>query len=76
MFQPVDGMCMLGVSVSQSLLAVKQEGKVQKHPIPKRRRGWRVVRVSVPCAYQMGDRLVVHPTIYEQMKRELAGGKS
>lgn len=43
---------------------------VERNPIPKRRRNWRVVRKTItePVAYKMGETLIVHPTIFDKLK--------
>lgn len=44
---------------------------VERNPIPKRRRNWRVVRKTTtePVSYMMDGTLIVHPTIFEKLKQ-------
>lgn len=49
---------------------VRDEWRVEAHPIPKRRRRWRVVKhhIDRPGAYRAGNTLFVHPDLMEQLK--------
>jgi hypothetical protein len=62
-----------GVRVVKSLLAetVTVRHKVVRHPILKRRRNWRVVRIEEhkPAAYMIGGHtLVIHPLLMCELK--------
>lgn len=52
-----------GMRIVPHPLAVKIAHEVQPHPIKKRRRGWRVVRVESPSCLQMGGTLFMHPDL-------------
>lgn len=61
-----------GVRVQVSPHAVKIEYRVEPWPTKKRRRNWTVRKHSVPCAFRLYDgTLVVHPTIYAQLKMQV-----
>lgn len=60
------------VVVSQMAETQKVWHTVERNPIRKRRKQWRVQRHERrdPCAYKLGDHtLVVHPVIAEQLAR-------
>ena len=63
---------MFGLDIVSHPLAreVRDEWKVEAHPIRKHRRNWQVVKhhVDRPCAVQVGNTIYAHPTIVEQMK--------
>lgn len=64
-----------GIRVYSSPLAehVSHHWEVKKHPIKKRRRSWRPVRIEVrkPVAHQTPMVIFMHPTLLAQLKREL-----
>lgn len=64
-----------GIPVFSHPLAehVSRHWEVKKHPIKKRRRSWRPVRIEVrkPVAYQTPMGIFMHPTLLAQLKREL-----
>lgn len=69
----------LGVKIISSPLAerVIVAWHVVRHPIKKRRRNWRVLRVEsrMPVSYLLEDGTVVaHPTIYEAIKAKYGKG--
>ena len=49
---------------------VRDEWRVERHPIPKRRRRWRVVkhRIDRPGAYQIGNTIYMHPDLVEKLR--------
>lgn len=67
-----------GMRVVSHPLAVIQEvhWEVQRHAIKKRRRSWHPVKVTTekPSCFQYGNTFYVHPTLYEQLKAEIARG--
>lgn len=64
-----------GIPIFTNPLAVQVTSywEVQKHPTRKRRKCWKSVRVEVrnPCAYQTPMGIVMHPTLYAKLKREV-----
>lgn len=50
---------------------VRDEWRVEKNPIQKRRRGWRVVkhRIDRPGAYQIGNVIYMHPDLFSELQR-------
>ena len=60
------------VIVSEQALRYERVAEVQRVPIPKRRKRWRVVFVGryIPGAYQSPHGLIVHPTIYEALRAQ------
>lgn len=63
---------MFGVRVVAHPLAreVRDEWKVERHPIPKKRRQWRVVKhhIDRPGAYQIGNTIYMHPDLVAKLK--------
>lgn len=61
----------MGLNVFKSELAVQITTihEVVRVAIPKRRKRWRVVKVTrqVPCAIQTHDAVYVHPSIYDAL---------
>lgn len=51
---------------------VRDEWKVESHPIKKRRRNWRVVKrhIDRPGAYRVGNTIYLHPDLFEAMKQK------
>lgn len=64
---------LLGMRVVSSLLArdVRDEFRVERNPIKKRRRGWLVVkhRIDRPGCYRVGDTLYMHPDLIARLQR-------
>jgi len=70
------GFC-IGMRVITNPLAVIREkhADVVRTPVRKRRRNWlvRITWTETPAAYKLGAAtLVVHPSIYEKMKKEFS----
>lgn len=61
-------MTLYGMPVSVSPYAVSRKAQVERLPIRKRRKGYRVVFVETPCAYVMAGRYVMHPDIYAKLR--------
>lgn len=58
-----------GIKIQVSPYAVRIEYTVKPWPIKKRRRGWYVVKETVPCAYMIGGHtMVVHPEHAVQLR--------
>jgi hypothetical protein len=57
-----------GMKIVCHPLAVEIRHEVQRHPIKKRRRNWRVVKVQRPGCYQAGNTFYMHPEIYAKLK--------
>jgi len=57
------------IMVNELAREVRDEFKVERNPIPKRRRGWRVVKhhIDRPGCYQMGGTFVMHPEVYQRL---------
>ena len=70
---PYLGEIMFGLKIVPHTLAreVRDEWRVEKHPIPKRRRKWRVVKhhIDRPGCFQMGDTLYMHPDLIAKLPR-------
>ena len=68
---------LFGISIVPHTLACSQrtERVVEKWPIAKRRRGWRVVArvVTTPGAMRVGNTLCVHPEVLGKMREVLEG---
>jgi hypothetical protein len=62
-----------GIRIVPNKLAldVRFEWKVERHPTPKKRRQWRVVkhRIELPGCYQVGDMFYVHPELIERLRK-------
>jgi len=62
-----------GIAIQSSPFAETPKYRIAKHPIRKRRRGWRVERYMVPAAWQMQDPwtgrdvIVMHPTLLAKL---------
>jgi hypothetical protein len=56
-----------GMSIVPHRLAleIRDEWRVERHPIKKKRRNWRVVkhRINRPCAIQCGSVIYMHPDL-------------
>lgn len=63
---------MHGLNIVPHTLAreVRDEWKVERHTIPKRRRQWHVVkhRIDRPGAYQIGNTIYMHPELVEKLR--------
>lgn len=57
-----------GLQILVNDLAVQYRWIVQRHPIRKRRRNWRTVRLTEPGCLKMGNTLVMHPAVYAKLK--------
>jgi hypothetical protein len=69
----LEGLYMLaGMRVVPHPLAreVRDEWKVERHPTPKKRRQWRVVKhhIDRPGCYQVGDTFYMHPELMEKLR--------
>jgi hypothetical protein len=64
-----------GVRIHTSQHAVKltYRWEVHRHPIAKRRRGWRVVRVEerTPCVFKTPSGLFMHPVLFAKLKQAM-----
>lgn len=64
-------MYLYGMKVVSTPLAreVRDEWRVERHPLPKRRRQWRVVKhhIDKPGCYRVGDTFYMHPDIVAQL---------
>ena len=49
---------------------VRDEWKVERNPIPKRRRQWRVVKhhIDRPGCYKVCDTFYMHPELIEKLR--------
>lgn len=61
-----------GMNIVPHSLAVDQRMEVQRHPIKKRRRNWRVVRVERPGCWQIGNTFYMHPELVQKLKEHSA----
>lgn len=63
---------MFGLKIVAHPLAreVRDEWRVEAHPIRKRRRNWRVVKhhIDRPGAYQIGNTIYMHPDLVAKLK--------
>lgn len=57
-----------GMNVVPHPLAIQVVHKVQRHPIRKRRRNWRVVREEQPGCWVSGTTFFMHPVLVERLK--------
>ena len=57
-----------GHPIVSSPLAVSPKWVVEKMPIRKRRRNWRVAKIEIPACYRMGNTLVMHPALIAQLR--------
>lgn len=68
----MNGIGMLGVKIVAHALAreVSDEWHIERHPIKKRRKNWRVVKhhIDRPGAYQVGDVIYMHPDLVAQLR--------
>jgi hypothetical protein len=62
-----------GMNVVVTPLAVDRRMEVQRHPIQKRRRGWRVVAVERPGCWQAGRTFFMHPELAQKLKEHCNG---
>jgi hypothetical protein len=66
-------MMLAGVKIVPHQLArdVRTEFKVQRMPIQKKRKAWRVVRVDInrPGVYVIGDTIFMHPDLVAKLPR-------
>lgn len=63
-------MSLYGMNVVSQPLAVDRRMEVQRHPIKKRRRQWRVVRVERPGCWQIGNTFYMHPELIEKLRAQ------
>lgn len=65
-FPPLNGMNIVSHPLARE---VRDEWRVERHPIPKHRRGWRVVkhRIDRPGAYMVGTTIYMHPELVAQL---------
>lgn len=64
-----------GIPVRISPFAVAVRWEIQRHPIRKRRRNWRPMRVERPSVYIAIGTLFVHPELFDKLEREHAWDK-
>lgn len=57
-----------GVRVFESDFATGIKFVVEKHPIKKRRRNWRIVRKQVPACWQMSGDFYMHPVLFAKLR--------
>lgn len=57
-----------GVRVFESDFAITIKWMIEKHPIKKRRRNWRIVRKEVPGCWQMGGDFYMHPVLFSKLR--------
>ena len=60
-------MLLHGLNIIAHPLATQIAYVVQRHPIRKRRRNWRVVRVEQPGCWQMGNTFYMHPVLVQRL---------
>lgn len=65
---PPGGQLFGGVRVFESSFATSIKWVIEKHPIKKKRRGWRVVRKTVPGCWKVGDDLYMHPVLLAKLR--------
>ena len=69
---------LLGMRVFTSILAVQRTKRTEvvAMPIRKRRRNWsvRIHCEEVPAVFQIGNVLVMHPSIYIKIQKEFPSG--
>lgn len=53
---------------------VRDEWKAERHPTPKKRRRWRVVKhhIDRPGCYRIGDTLYMHPELFAKLSAAAA----
>lgn len=53
---------------------IRTEWKVERNPIKKKRKGWRVVKQHIdrPGCYQIGNTLYMHPELFEKLRDSIA----
>jgi hypothetical protein len=63
------GLCGLDIYANDLCAHTRVTWSVERHPLPKHRRQWRVVRreAQEPTMYQMGRKIYAHPTIVAQL---------
>ncbi len=63
-----------GIEIIPHQLAreVRDEWRVERHPFPKKRKQWRVVKhhVDRPGCFQIGTKLFMHPDLVAQLRKE------
>ena len=65
---PPGGLLFSGVRVFESDFATTTKWVIEKHPIKKRRRGWRPVRKTVPGCWQIGADFYMHPALFAKLR--------
>lgn len=56
-----------GVRVFESEFATNIKWVIEKHPIKKRRRNWRISCKQVPGCWQMGGDFYMHPVLFAKL---------
>lgn len=67
--QTIGSICGMRIVSTSSAINIRTVWSVERHPIPKRRRQWRVVKRQVhsPGVFQVGDVFYMHPHLIEQL---------
>lgn len=67
-------MSFFGIKIVPHMLArdIRDEWKVERNPIKKRRRNWRVVKYHIdrPGAFMAGDVCFMHPELIAKLPRQ------
>ncbi|EWS54325.1 hypothetical protein [Methylibium sp. T29] len=72
----MSGMFHLGVRILMNDIATTLRYRVERMPIMKRRKRYRVVARREPAAFRLADgTLVMHSTLYAQLLKQTAGAQ-
>lgn len=64
---------MFGLKIVPHFLAreIRDEYRMERSAIPKRRKAWRVIkhRIDRPCAFQAGNTIYMHPDLVAKLPK-------